>query len=448
MSPKAAIQTLGCRLNHAESASIAEGLRRRGYEIVPDGETADLIVLNSCSVTEGAEAKCRQAVRGAAALSPEAFVVVTGCYAEIGADSLAKIPGIDLIVGSAEKMEIPNLLPAVPCKGAAPTIRRKRIPRGDFVMEVHATYDQATRPNVKIQDGCDFFCSFCVIPYTRGRERSRLFDDILAEARGLARAGHREIVLSGVNLGRYLSQGRDLSDLIDALEKVDGLSRIRLSSIEPTTVPERLLERMAGGGKICPYLHLPLQSGSDRVLDLMGRRYTIADYRKFVLEAVRTTPDLCLGTDLIVGFPSEGEDDFAATLKAAVDLPFAYFHVFPYSRRKGTRADRTPAGPPVPSKKIRERVRVLSELSAAKRKAFYERFVGREVEVLCETKIESGYLTGFTSNYLKVGLPAGTARPNELRRARIERISLSPLFAAGVPVLAGEGTPLPRTLSP
>lgn len=431
MSPRAAVQTLGCRLNHAESATIAEGLRRRGYEIVGEGEPTDLIVVNTCSVTQGAEAKCRQAVRGAISNSPDAFVVMTGCYAEIGADALARIPGVDMIVGNAEKIEIPALLPESPRKEGKPVIRRGRISRDDFVIELRATYDQTTRPNVKIQDGCDFFCSFCIIPFTRGRERSRLFSDLLSEAEGLAAGGHPEIVLSGVNLGRYRSQGAGIVELIDALEKIEGIHRIRLSSIEPTTVPPALIDRLATGGKLCPYLHLPLQSGSNPILSSMGRRYSIDGYSESVYDALRRIPDLCLGTDLIVGFPGEGEREFAETLAVAEQIPFAYFHVFPYSPRKGTRADRMPPGPPVPSKKIRERMRILSALSAAKRKAFYERFIGREVEVLFETKIENGYLTGFTPNYLKVGVPTSVARPNEIGRVLIERITPAPLLAIG-----------------
>jgi threonylcarbamoyladenosine tRNA methylthiotransferase MtaB len=431
---RVSLYTLGCRLNQAESDSLASGLIAGGYRVVAEGEEAELCVINTCSVTEQADAKCRHLVRSILRKMPDAYVVVTGCYAQSGAETLRAIPGVDLIVGTEKKMEIPGLVASavepLEKNGRPRVIHTTKISRRNFILDTYAAYDRATRPNIKIQDGCDFFCAFCIIPYTRGRERSRDFDDVLREARAWAQRGRREVVLTGVNLGAYRDRGRDLADLIDAIEPIDGIERIRISSIEPTTVSDRLLDRMAVSKKLCPYLHIPVQSGSDAVLSAMGRKYTAAEYERLILTAIEKIPGLGLGTDVMVGFPGEEEADFRATVRLLERLPFSYFHLFPYSRRKGTKAARLGNG--VRSKPVKARGKELQSLSASKRRSFYERHLGRIVSVLFE-KNEGEDWTGLTPDYLRVVAATDEDVSGEIRPVRI--VSIEEGRARGV--LAG-----------
>jgi len=423
---RASLFTLGCRVNQAESDSLGSALIARGYRLVPEGEEAELCVINTCSVTEQADAKCRHLVRSILRRSPNAFVVVTGCYAQSDVESLRRIPGVDLIVGTEQKMDIPRLVPfgAEPLVKAPATrvLHTTRISRKNFILDTYAAFDSATRPNIKIQDGCDFFCTFCIIPFTRGRERSRDFEDVLREVRLWGERGHKEVVLSGVNVGEYRHEGRDLVDLIQAIEGIPGTERIRISSIEPTTISDRLLDHMAGSSRLCPYLHIPLQSGSDPILSAMGRRYRAREYEDLVRRAVEKIPGLGLGTDVMVGFPAESEEDFQATVDLLERLPFSYFHVFPFSKRKGTRAQKL-ANAVAPAT-LRERGRRLQELSGAKRRAFYEEHVGRRVPILLE-QLEEGLWSGLTPNYIRVGVPvdsAGGELGGQIRTVLIEGI--------------------------
>lgn len=402
--PRACLHSVGCRLNQAETALLADRLRRDGYELVDVGQPTDLFVLNTCSVTDGAEADCRNLVRRTLRHSPHAFVAVTGCYAQTGAEALRRMPGIDLIVGTQYKMALPDYLPSPSelCKQPVPQLlHTRRIDREDFVLPGAGDYT-STRANLKIQDGCSFMCSFCIIPFARGYERSRRPDDVLREGEELAARGHKELVLTGVNIGRYASEGVSLLDLVQRLERIAGVERIRISSIEPTTIPDALLDYMATSEKLCRYLHVPLQSGDDGILRAMNRRYTSREYAAFVEKAVRRIPDLGLGTDLMVGFPGEGEREFANTLRLAADLPFAYFHVFSFSKRRGTAAARMRNT--VPSRTVRARSRALAELSRSKRLAFYQRFTGQCVKVLFETQDHLGRWSGLTGNYVRVGV--------------------------------------------
>ncbi len=412
--PRASLHTLGCRLNQAETALLADRLRQDGYLIVDYGRPTDLLVLNTCSVTDEAERMCRYEIRRTLRHSPQAFVAVTGCYAQTGVEALRQVPGLDLIIGNQHKMSLPTHLPSPSAlrKQPAPSLlHTKTLTRDDFTMDGTGDYE-STRANLKIQDGCNFMCSFCLIPFARGHERSRRMDDTVREAETLVARGHRELVLTGVNIGRYEQDGGSLLDLIRRLERIDGLDRIRISSIEPTTVPDDLLEYMTASAKLCRHLHLPLQSGDDGILRAMNRRYTMQDYAAFVDKAIRLMPDLGLGTDVLVGFPGEGDAQFANTLAAATDLPFSYLHVFAYSKRPGTAAARM--GGTVPATTIKSRGKVLAELSRAKRLAFYQRYVGRTVDVLFETQDDAGRWTGLTSNYIRVGVTTD----NDLAHAR------------------------------
>jgi len=411
---RASLHTIGCRLNQAETAVLADRLKHRGYKLVEYGEPTDLFVLNTCSVTDEAERVCRYEIRRTLRHSPHAFVAVTGCYAQTGAHALREIPGIDLIVGGQYKMDLPDYLPAREflAKQRAPELLHTRtIDRGEFVMSGVGDYT-SIRANLKIQDGCNFMCSFCIIPFARGHERSRQFDDVLREAEALVARGHRELVLTGVNIGRYEDGGRSLVDLIHSLEQIARLDRIRISSIEPTTVTDRLLDYMAASRKLCPYLHIPLQSGDNSILTAMNRHYTVRDYADLIDRVVRTVPDVGLGTDLLVGFPGEDGPAFAETSAVANDLPFAYFHVFGFSKRPGTAAARIK--PAVPSSTIKARCKQLSTLSRSKRLAFAQQYTGRTLNVLFEGQ-DKGLWTGLTDNYLRVGVTSDEQLTNILR---------------------------------
>jgi threonylcarbamoyladenosine tRNA methylthiotransferase MtaB len=413
--PRAFLHTIGCRLNQAETALLADRLKQDGYELVGPGQPTDLLVLNTCSVTESAEADCRHLVRRTLQRSPHAFVAVTGCYAQTGAEALRRVPGIDLIVGTQFKMQLPDYLPPPTslCKQPAPQLlHTRKIDRDDFVLAGAGDYE-TQRANLKIQDGCNFMCSFCNIPFARGHERSRRLDDVLREAECLVERGHRELVLTGVNLGRYRFGEHSLMALLKELEAMPGLARIRISSIEPTTIPDDLLDYMAGSRKLCRHLHVPLQSGDDGILSAMNRRYRVRDYTKLIEKAVRLMPDIGLGTDVMVGFPGEGEREFANTQSLLADLPFTYYHVFSFSKRPGTAAARMTNQ--VRAATVKERSRRLAALSRAKRLAFYQQQVGRTVRVLFETRDSDGRLTGLTGNYVRVGIKADQDLTNTFR---------------------------------
>ena len=410
---RASFYTLGCRLNQAETASISATFAARGYTIVGFGDETDVCVINTCSVTEGAEAKCRQAVRAVLRRSPQAYVAVTGCYAQVGVEPLQRIDGLDLIVGTEDKMRVVDLIAEPLQKTASPqVVHTKKINRDAFTIDLIGDYSHQTRAHLKIQDGCNFACAFCIIPFTRGGGRSRLLHDIVREAEGFVAHGHREIVLTGVNIGTYASAGHDLLQVVQALEPIAGLERIRMSSIEPTTISDALIDWMATSSKLCPYLHIPVQSGDDAVLARMKRHYTRADFVTFVERVAARVPDICLGTDVMVGFPGEDDLAFTNTRTLLADLPLAYFHVFSYSERPHTYAQRYTDQVPPPI--VQERSRVLRELSGRKKAAFYRAYVDRTVRVLFERQERSGLYTGFSDQYIKVGVETSADVANQL----------------------------------
>ncbi len=417
--PRASFHTLGCRLNQAETGMLADQLRRKGYQLVDSGQPTDLLVINTCSVTEQAEKECRAIVRKTLQHSPNAFVAVTGCYAQTGMQSLQQVPGIDLIVGTQYKMALPEHLPVgtvLPKESTALVLHTKHIDHEEFTLPGTGDCD-LTRAPLKIQDGCNFMCSFCLIPFARGRERSRNVDDAIREAIELVQRGHREVVLTGVNIGRHNSRHGDLVDLIQRLEQIDGLDRIRISSIEPTTISERLLDHMASSSKLCPFLHIPLQSGDDKILQAMNRQYMAAEYRALIEKASSRIPHLGLGADVMVGFPGEGSNEFDATVRLIEELPFSYLHVFTFSKRPGTAAARLRQA--VPSSIVKTRATILAKLSQAKRLAFYQRYLGRPVHVLFEKPDRAGFATGRTGNFIKVEVPSSEDLWNSFREVII-----------------------------
>jgi len=399
---KVSFQTLGCRLNQAETSTIAKSFQAHNYEIVSADEWADVSVINTCTVTEHSDAKNRQAIRALHRKNPQICIAVVGCYSQIAAESIQQIDGVKLVVGNAEKLNLIDYIePAQQAK--TPLVINPKISRQTFTEPVFQWNNRTTRAYLKIQDGCDFMCSFCIIPFSRGRGRPRDFENLLKDAQSYIDAGVKEIVLTGVNLGTYSERSYSLIEVIDALNSLTDLARIRISSIEPTTVMAGVLERMADPcHKLVPFLHLPLQSGSNRILSQMKRRYTREIYFEEVQQAYEQIPSLCVGADVMVGFPGETDEDFEETFQLLDSLPLAYCHVFPFSERKGTPALRFQEKvPPIEKKR---RGAVLRALSRQKRAYFYEEFIGTVRSVLFETPNEAGIFTGYTDNYIKVSL--------------------------------------------
>jgi threonylcarbamoyladenosine tRNA methylthiotransferase MtaB len=406
MAKRASLHTLGCRVNQAETTILGEGLRKQGYQLVDFGEPTDLLVLNTCSVTEEAERTSRYVIRKILKHSPHAFVAVTGCYAQTGADRLRHQTGVDLIVGTQYKLDLPAYLPPMNAlsKRPAPDVHHtKTMSRTEFELPEYGEPD-STRALVKIQDGCSAMCSFCIIPFARGHERSRKLADIVCEVNSLVHRGFKEIVLTGVNIGQYQQEGQDFCGLLRRLESVAGLERIRISSIEPTTVHDALLDLMAASSKVCPFLHIPLQSGDDHILSAMNRRHTAQQYMRLIERAVTRIPRLGLGTDVMVGFPGETDAAFRNTTAVIMGLPFSYLHVFAYSARPGTAALRL--SDHVAPAAVTTRSKLLQEIACAKRLAFHNKQIGSTVSALFESGVQDGYRIGTAPNFTKVAVAA------------------------------------------
>ncbi|MGF1450198.1 MAG: MiaB/RimO family radical SAM methylthiotransferase [Opitutales bacterium] len=417
---RASLHTLGCRLNQSETRLLEDQLRAAGYRIVPFGQPADLGVINTCTVPAQADLKCRYEIRRFRRRNPQAFLAVIGCYAESGYRVLSAIDGIDLILGNRDKLNLLDYL-GDGTRNPAPVLIRQRLDRDDFTIPLAGDAPFPQRVNLKVQDGCDFVCGFCIIPRVRGPARSRDWQDLLVEARQLVRRGVRELVLTGVNIGTYSSHGYDIVALVDALDALDGLWRIRISSIEPTTVPDALLDRMAAADHcLQPYLHLPLQAGCDRILREMRRRYSLSEYEEFARQAVARVPDLCLGTDILVGHPGESDEDFAATCAFFLRLPFAYAHVFTYSERERTLAARRTDS--VPTVERQRRSARLRSIATRQRQLWNAQFIGCEMDVLIEDP-QPDALCGYTANYIRVATPLPPTPVNW--RNRLARVKLS-----------------------
>jgi threonylcarbamoyladenosine tRNA methylthiotransferase MtaB len=409
-----AFETLGCKLNQYDTAEAQALLEAEGFRTVPFEDPAQVYVINTCTVTARADHSGRQAIRRAIARNPEAVVVVTGCYAQTNPDAVAGIPGVDVVLGTRERHALPELL-AEARKRARPLVRVSDVfaPGALPVIPLRHFVPGYTRAFVKVQDGCQHRCSFCIVPYARGGSRSQPVDVVVDQVEELVGAGYAEVVLTGVDLGHYgwdLAPRTTLAALARRLLAVRGLARLRLSSILPAYFTEELIELIVGERRICRHLHVPLQSGADRVLRAMRRPYTAGMYRALVERLAGAIPDLGLGADVITGFPEETDADFEAT-EALVDaLPLTYLHVFSYSDRRGTEAARRPT-PRVSPETIRRRTRRLRRLSATKNLAFRRAQLGRRhrVLVLEHREPETGRLLGLTDNYLEMAFPGSDA---------------------------------------
>jgi threonylcarbamoyladenosine tRNA methylthiotransferase MtaB len=398
-----AITTLGCKTNQFESAAMAELLGKEGFRVIPFEERADIYVINTCTVTARTDAESRKLIRRAQRRNPAARIVVTGCYAQVAFDKLQEMPGVDLILGNTEKKGIAGML-----REAA---NGQRVHVSDISREARAeslsleSFAEHTRAFLQIQNGCDAFCSYCIVPYARGRSRSVPSADVLAGIRGFAAKGFREVVLTGIHLGGYgldLDPPTSLRELLAAADRERLVPRLRVGSVEPTEISPELIRFLAGAETVCPHLHIPLQSGSDLVLERMNRKYTTEQFRMVIDALAAAIPEICLGFDVIAGFPGETEEEFATGLRFIESLPVAYLHVFPFSPREGTPAA-TMAGQ-VPIHVIRARAEALRELGERKKLAYYRGFLSLELQVLVQESIDKGTLRGLARNYVPVTL--------------------------------------------
>ena len=424
--PRVSFYTLGCKLNYAETSTLQRDFEGRGFEAVPFGEAADVAVINTCTVTEEADRKCRQTIRRALRTSPDAFVIVTGCYAQLQPEALAAIDGVDVVLGANEKFQLFNLIDQFS--------KREETQVAVSCIDDVAAYGPAyssgerTRAFLKVQDGCDYGCAFCTIPLARGRSRSQPVAETVAQAREIAAQGYREVVLSGINIGLYgqdlyrKDQGADLLALLRALDDVDGISRYRISSIEPNLLTDAIIDFVATSRRFQPHFHLPLQSGDDYVLGKMRRRYRRALYADRIARIKRLLPHACIGADVIVGFPAEDAARFETTCRFIQDLPLAYLHVFTYSERANTVAVDQPermGETSVPKAERSRRNRTLRVLSEKKRHAFYRKHLGDVRPVLWEEAERGGAMHGFTDNYIKIGRPYNAARVGQIEDIRL-----------------------------
>ena len=425
MGRKVALHTLGCKLNFAETSTIARKLEADGFERVPFETPADLYVINTCSVTDNADKRCRQIVRQVQKLNPEAFIAVVGCYAQLKPQEIADIPGVDLVLGATEKFNLGKYLDDLQ-KADRGQVHSCEIQEADFYVGSYAIGDR-TRAFLKVQDGCDYKCTYCTIPLARGISRSDTLENVLKNAEEISRQGIREIVLTGVNIGDYgkgefgnKRHEHTFLDLIRALDEVPGIERLRISSIEPNLLKNETIDFVAESRHFVPHFHIPLQSGSNTLLKRMRRRYMRELYTERVARIREVMPDACIGVDVIVGFPGETETLFRETYDFLQALEVSYLHVFTYSERPNTPASEMEGT--VPMAERRRRSKMLRSLSAKKRRAFYESQLGEVRTVLFEGENRKGYIHGYTENYVKVRAPWDPVRVNRLEKIRLTEI--------------------------
>jgi threonylcarbamoyladenosine tRNA methylthiotransferase MtaB len=421
---RVAFYTLGCKLNYSETSSIARQFEQRGYQKVEFSEQPDIFIINTCSVTENADKKCRKVVREAKKVSPDSYVAIVGCYAQLKPQEISEIPGVDAVLGAAEKFRLLDLLDGF-VKGDAPAVLASEIAEAKSFNSSYSMSDR-TRTFLKVQDGCNYNCTFCTIPLARGKSRSATIEEIVAQAREIAASGVKEVVLTGVNIGDYgIIDGRRqvrFFDLVKALDAVEGIERFRISSIEPNLLDDDIIAFVAQEAtRFVPHFHIPLQSGSDRILADMRRRYRRELYAERVARIKALMPQACIGVDVITGFPGETEEEFLETYHFLNELDISYLHVFTYSER-----DNTPAAlmeNPVPVSVRQDRTTQLRGLSEKKRRHFYEQCLGQTAAVLFEADVHDGLMEGFTENYVRVVAKYDPLLVNELKTVQLARIN-------------------------
>jgi len=427
---KVAFYTLGCKLNYSETSSLSRIFEEKGYKKVDFHESPDIFIINTCSVTENADKKCHKIVREARAISPEAYVAIIGCYAQLKPKEIAEIPGVDAVLGAAEKFRLVELLDGFVRQPKA-VVLASEIEHANTFHSSYSLHDR-TRTFLKVQDGCDYSCTFCTIPLARGNSRSDSIANLVKNATEVGKTETREIVITGVNTGDFgIREGKReerFADLVRAFDEVEGIDRFRISSIEPNLLHDEIIEFVARSKKFVPHFHMPLQSGSNKILKLMRRRYQRELYTDRV-EAIKThMPHACIGVDVIVGFPGETHDDFLETYEFLNQLDISYLHVFTYSERDHTPAATLPGK--VPGHARSERSKMLHILSEKKRRQFYAENLGRSATVLFENDIEDGLMHGWTENYIRVAVKYDPILINELKAVRLTHITEKGVVAA------------------
>ena len=424
---KVAFYTLGCKLNFAETSTIARSFEEDGYIRVDFDDPADIYVINTCSVTENADKQFKQIVRKELKTNPKAFLAAVGCYAQLKPEELASVDGVDLVLGAKEKFNITQYIDDL-TKNNEGIVHSCEISETDFYVGSYSIGDR-TRAFLKVQDGCDYKCTYCTIPMARGISRSDTIENILSNAKKISDKGIKEIVLTGVNIGDYgkgefgnKKHEHTFLELVQALDKVEGIERLRISSIEPNLIKDETIDFIAQSKSFVPHFHIPLQSGSNEILKKMKRRYLRELYVSRVAKIREVMPDACIGVDVIVGFPGETDEHFLETYHFLNELDISYLHVFTYSERDNTEAVLMDGV--VPDAVRAKRSKMLRGLSAKKRNAFYESQLGKEKTVLFESDNKQGYIHGFTENYVKVKAPWDPALVNTLHKVKLTKIDV------------------------
>ena len=415
----AAFYTLGCKLNFSETSTIARDLEEVGFARVEFEKGADIYIINTCSVTDQADKKCRNIVRKALKYNPNAFVVVIGCYAQLKPKEISSINGVDLVLGAQEKFKISDYLSKID-KNSSPVVMNKHI---KHVNEFYPGYSQGDRVRsfFKVQDGCNYFCSFCTIPLARGKSRSGSVKQTILKAKELANSEVKEVVLTGVNIGDFGNgTNENFYDLIKELDKIENIERFRISSIEPDLLSDQIIEFVHNSNKFVPHFHIPLQSGSDQLLKSMRRRYDTKLYADKIEKIKKLMPNACIGVDVIVGYPGETDEEFNKTMNFLKSLPISYLHVFTYSERANTTAPRM--GEVVPMEERRKRSKQLRILSLKLKQKFYQDQIGSQEKVLLETK-EDNSIYGFTENYIKVKIPGEMELKNNIVNVKLKELN-------------------------
>jgi threonylcarbamoyladenosine tRNA methylthiotransferase MtaB len=418
---KVAFYTLGCKLNFSETSTIARNFEEGGYAKVDFEDIPDIYVINTCSVTENADKKCKQLVKKALKINPEAFVAIIGCFAQLKPIEISKIPGVDLVLGANEKFNILEHIEKLQTKQEQAIVSFESIKKTEDFIPAFSLGDR-TRSFLKVQDGCDYFCTFCTIPLARGKSRNASISKTIAEAKKISETAVKEVVLTGVNIGDFGQNGdENFFQLVKELDRVEGIDRFRISSIEPNLLNnEIILFCLQESKHFVPHFHIPLQSGSNRLLQVMRRKYARELYAERVAFIKSLRPDTCIGVDVIVGFPGETDAEFLETMDFIKDLEISYLHVFTYSERVNTSAVKL--GEPVPMSIRRERSKQLHILSDKKKRAFYEQNIGTLRSVLFEHEEDNGIMYGFTENYVKVKMAYDAQMVNTFQRIELTEI--------------------------
>ncbi|MEA2107365.1 MAG: tRNA (N(6)-L-threonylcarbamoyladenosine(37)-C(2))-methylthiotransferase MtaB [Bacteroidota bacterium] len=417
---KVAFHTLGCKLNFSETSTISRLFKENGFKVVHFNSDADIYVINTCSVTSHADKKCKQAIRKIQHNNPTAYIAVVGCYAQLKANEIASTLGVDLVLGTNEKFNILNYIDDL-SKNETPQVYSCEIEAVNRFDSSHSEADR-TRSFLKVQDGCDYSCTYCTIPLARGKSRNKKISDLVYEASQIAQSGIKEIILTGVNIGDFgKSTGETFYDLLKALEKVDGIERIRISSVEPNLLKDEIIEWVSQSQKILNHFHIPLQSGCNKILAKMQRRYNRELFQSRIERIKQLMPDAFIGVDVIVGFPGETDEFFEDTYQFLKKIDASYYHVFPYSERPNTQS--ATFSDKVPQKIIHERSKTLQSLAEEKQNAFYQKNIGKKANVLFESNKKNGVMFGFTENYIKVEIPYSHSLVGAIRQVKLLELS-------------------------